>query len=503
MHKSLTRRYAGILLSATLLALTAGCTKDSATVSAADVEKDTPVAVSFDTYLQNSRQSTRGTYPAAPVGMIDDAQLKTSGFGVFAQYTGSTAWTSYTDKATTPFNFMWNQQVGWTEGSSAWTYSPVKYWPNDNQPADNNGAQGSQEHSYLSFFAYAPYTAVATPGSGMDHTATATDDGIVKITANNSNVSDSYLTYRTSNTTPYSTESSVDLLWAIPQKDLYKTKATGEGYTTGTVNLAFKHALSLFTITVQGLFDHANNDDTSITYPDDRDMYSHILIESVDFGDSPLFKEGNMYVAPNPVDATVPHWDVNSATGQNITVDGLDVNSTLSNSYLEGTVKKFWDEATPANGLLKDTDMDEDGDVDAADALALYNLLPKGVSHEEVPLYYETDHYYMVLPNKEYRDANPSKNMKVRIVYYVITYDERLTLVKTGYPKFFSIVKNDITATFDTFSFEPNKKYKLRLQPGLTSAKFEVTAVDGWDTPLTIDPEVVDWYETPIEYNVE
>ena len=109
----------------------------------------------------------------------------------------------------------------------------------------------------------------------------------------------------------------------------------------------------------------------------------------------------------------------------------------------------------------------------------------------------------MVLPNDEYRAGNPSKKMTVRMVYYVITYDERLTLVKTNMPKYFSIVKNDITATFDNFSFAPNKKYKLRLQPGLTSAKFEVTVVDEWDTPLTLDPEVVDWYETPIEYNVE
>jgi hypothetical protein len=89
------------------------------------------------------------------------------------------------------------------------------------------------------------------------------------------------------------------------------------------------------------------------------------------------------------------------------------------------------------------------------------------------------------------------------MVYYVITYDQRLTLVNANRPKFFSIVKNDITATFDTFSFAPNKKYKLLLQPGLTTAKFTVTMVDSWDTPLTLDPEVVDWYTTTTEFNVE
>lgn len=494
-----------IVLLALFVLILVGCTNSDMTDSAEAHQAEKQEAVTFDSYLQRTTEgngTTRTTYPATN-GQMDNNKLKQSGFGVFAQYAGSTAWTSYTDKSTTPFNFMWNQQVGWNAGSTAWTYSPVKYWPNDNNPADNNGATGSQEHSYLNFFAYAPYVEVVPSTGALTPTAaTASDDGIVAITTNATNAAGSYLTYRTSATAPFDPDENVDLLWAV-QTDRYKTDAAGYGYVNGTVDLQFKHALALFTITVQGLFDHANNDDTSITYPDDRDMYSHILIESVDFSDSPLFKEGNMYMAPNPADATVPHWVVNSAIRQGITIGGLDINSSLSNSYLDGTMYKYWDEATPANGLLKDTDMDEDGDMDAEDALALYNLLPMGVSHEEVPLYYETDYYYMVLPNKEYRDDTPSDKMKVHMVYYVITYDERLSLVKAGYPKYFSIVKNDITATFDAFSFEPNKKYKLRLQPGLTSAKFEVTVVDGWDTPLTLDPIVVDWYSTPIEYNVE
>ena len=33
----------------------------------------------------------------------------------------------------------------------------MKYWPNNNNPADGSGATGSQDKNYLSFFAYAPY----------------------------------------------------------------------------------------------------------------------------------------------------------------------------------------------------------------------------------------------------------------------------------------------------------------------------------------------------------
>ena len=491
-------------------------------------------AVTFRTYIGNGE--TRATYPADAggngiVGTIDNDRLKETAFGVFAQHAGNTVWSSYGKSV--PFNFMWNQQVTWDTENGVWTYAPVKYWPNDNQPADLNGATGSQAHSYLNFFAYAPYQKETTPASGFDVKTYDGDDsdpdhdGIVQVTANSANVSASYIYYRTSNTKPFDVDESVDLLWAT-QRDLWKTKDSGEGYVDGQVGLSFKHALSLFTVTVQGLFDHADNDDATPTYPDDRDIYTKILIESVDFSGSPVFTEGKMYIAPNPDNADVPHWEVNDEDANsddtpdhqyNIVVDEEDVNPTFANRYLDGTWKKYWDEddagetdAANLKSFLQLSDQDDDGDMDVDDALALYNQLPKGVSHDEVPLNYTNydtendkyeDYYYMVLPNDEYRTAHSDKKMTVRMVYYVITYDERLTLVKTGMPKYFSIVKNDITATFDNFSLKPNKKYKLRLQPGLTSAKFEVTVVDDWDTPLTLDPEVVDWYETPKEYNVE
>lgn len=484
---------------------------------------DADMLVTFSPML-TAEKETRAVYPTTGEGGMTDLRLKNFGFGVFAQYAGNTAWTSYTEKSTTPFNFMWNQNVSW-DGTSAWIYTPVKYWPNDNQPADDNGATGSQTHSYLNFFAYAPYTEVAAPATGFDvkdvdgnSDGKPDHDGIVKILNNSTNIEDSYIYYRTSNDVPFDADESVDLLWAT-KRDCYKTDAAGYGYVDGKVNLVFKHALSLFTVAVQGLFDHANNDDTSTTYPDDRDMYSKILIESVDFSGSPMFREGKMYVAPNPDDADVPHWEMTAGKEYDLIVAGEDVNPTFANRYLDGTWKKYWDEddigeSVPANlkSFLQLSDQDDDGDVDADDALAIYNQLPKGVSHTEVPLNYTNydsekgkyeDYWYMVLPNDEYRAAHSSEKIQVRMVYYVITYDERLTLVKTGYPKYFSIVKNEITATFDSFSFEPNKKYKLLMQPGLTSCKFEVTMVDGWDTPITIDPEVVDWYSTPIEYNVE
>lgn len=59
--------------------------------------------------------------------------------GIFAYYTGGNDWTT----SDLP-NFMYNQPVTRTGSTAPWTYSPLKYWPNN--PADK-----------LSFMAYAPY----------------------------------------------------------------------------------------------------------------------------------------------------------------------------------------------------------------------------------------------------------------------------------------------------------------------------------------------------------
>lgn len=63
--------------------------------------------------------------------------------------------------------FMFNQKVTYEGG--AWTYSPVKYWPNDTQ-------------AKVSFFAYAPYESSETGDRVGIVTSTKTDTGTPKIT---------------------------------------------------------------------------------------------------------------------------------------------------------------------------------------------------------------------------------------------------------------------------------------------------------------------------------
>jgi hypothetical protein len=162
-----------------LLALT-GCSKNEA-----GNDSDAPVPVRFEAGSPEVFKSR---------SLIEDeSALQGAGFGVFAYYTGATAWVSAKTSATP--NFMYNQQVIY---SSGWTYTPVKYWPN---------ADGEK----VSFFAYAPYTSNTTGFS----TNTAAGAPIIS----------------------YTWEASNDLLY---DKQIDQVKGT----VSSAVTFTFKHALA-------------------------------------------------------------------------------------------------------------------------------------------------------------------------------------------------------------------------------------------------------------------
>ena len=89
-------------------------------------------AIEFSTYLGRNAQGSRGTETST-------TSIQNSGFGVLAYYTEQK---NFAD--TNKPNFMWNQNV--TYSNSAWSYTPVKYWP-------------TKAGDKVSFFAYAPYVA--------------------------------------------------------------------------------------------------------------------------------------------------------------------------------------------------------------------------------------------------------------------------------------------------------------------------------------------------------
>lgn len=86
-------------------------------------------AITFSTYVNKTRAS-----------VVDTEYIKDYGFGVSAYYTKDKNF-----EAGEFETFMDNTKVYFDEQKGAWTYSPIKYWPNN---VDDK----------LSFFAYAPYS---------------------------------------------------------------------------------------------------------------------------------------------------------------------------------------------------------------------------------------------------------------------------------------------------------------------------------------------------------
>jgi len=120
--------------------------------------------------------------------------------GILASFTGQTNF----DGANVTPGFMYNQPV--TKNGTTWTYTPLKYWPNN--PEDK-----------VSFFAYAPYNATGVTLSGADHTGYP------------------YLTYEV----PAAEANQTDLLASLPLLD-----KNGENLT-----FTMKHALTKVNIIVK------------------------------------------------------------------------------------------------------------------------------------------------------------------------------------------------------------------------------------------------------------
>lgn len=117
----------------TLLLLSA-CSQNEVT----EVSPDAHPQVGFGVY---TGVPTRGV-DMTTESMKDDPTdaNKYGGFGIMGYFTGQDKFENVKTDVTP--SFMHNQVVQYKSG--AWTYTPVKYWPN-------------REHDKISFFAYAPY----------------------------------------------------------------------------------------------------------------------------------------------------------------------------------------------------------------------------------------------------------------------------------------------------------------------------------------------------------
>lgn len=211
---------------------------------------ETPI--NFGTYLAQSKTTRAGetaTASASDASEMTTDELKKTGFGVIAFYTGTTQYEAGLTKVAP--NFMYNTVVSIKNGDKDWSYSPIKYWPNGGQT--EGGVTSGEAAKYLSFFAYAPYKNVdKTTGS------TGSTPGITALSANNA-TGDPTVTYVLG-----ATGAEGDLLWGTAGTNGVTTSDGDQVGTTfanakaavnanltkmkvgGKVQFNFKHALAKF-----------------------------------------------------------------------------------------------------------------------------------------------------------------------------------------------------------------------------------------------------------------
>jgi hypothetical protein len=175
-------------------------------------------------FLENAIGFTPATLSDDPFRSTGDLSTATlDAMTVFAHYTG----TDDFNASSTP-NFMYNQLVT-KSAASVWTYSPVKYWPAQNQK--------------ISFFAVAP--------------APSADNGIEIV---NGNAYTGYPTFRI--TPPVSPAAQADFCMATPILNATYTNPNGNesNDTDGQVKFHFEHAMAKLTFSAK----YSSNEDFGI-----------------------------------------------------------------------------------------------------------------------------------------------------------------------------------------------------------------------------------------------
>lgn len=422
--------------SLALLAFMASCSSSNDDLTGgAPSPKESSVPLTFGSYLGRTATSRAGA-----TGVQTTSTLATNGFGLFAYYTDNS---SYDGTSSKP-NFMYNTQVkGTTSGTTtSWSYSPLRYWPNETGTDGTNGAT-SKGTDHLSFFAYAPYVeATATTGAVTDNTV-----GITALTKN-SDAGDPKVSY----TVAADPAKSVDLLWGVsntatwdnvtgtalnltvgkPYIDLIKPK-TGQN-----VSFNFKHALTRLGLTVQGAFDQVA---AGGTLKDAKITVAKVEITGAGFAAKGVLNLNN-------TTAGEPLWDTSAADAGtlSLTLDGDNLNETIKDA----------------------------GDVDAAKQKEGVTATQKGLLKDNT--------YFMFIPGT----ATTAKPLKVKITYYTTTDDPNLA---TGYTRVENVITKSISAADPGLKFEAGKAYTLNLVLGMTSVKVTATVADwtdGTDTQVNL-----------------
>ena len=440
-----------IFFAAVAALVLAGCAKNETFVNVADQD-----AVSFGAYT--GRVETK----AGPTDDMNLDALKDHGFGVFATYSGTKDFEDPSLAGATN-DFMFNEWVKYDATAAAWTYSPIKYWPN---PTNGQNADAQK----VSFFAYAPYANPAATGETVGITGFSIEGGHNMVHYGFSNDKD----------TP-----NVDLMWGYKAKDTSTNPATytinnNLTRTTDKVKFIFQHLLSKLGGSQEG----------DITDPTDPNYVANGLIikaspvvdptaeynvdGSGDFGGN----KGSKITVSKIIVESAP--EVDAITGLPVTDSNGD-NVTYATGIQTGKLDLYTGEfaldaaaqpvqfkqtlsADPTE-LAANTDYSELADIIKEPVtFTTFAALPIGVTKKAVNVYKDENSPIILVPG-----TRPV--VDVTITYYVRTYDEKV-------PGGFSEVPQTVFGRVKFPLIEKNKKYNLLMILGLNSVEFEASVED-------------------------
>lgn len=481
-----------VFIFAAIAALFASCSEEQLATQNVQANADDNT-VNFSVY------TPRATRAGTP-GDIDNENIKTIGFGVFAYYTP----TNQYDAKATP-NFMYNQKVWFDDApaKSEWVYEPVKYWPNE-----YGNAAISDDVDRVSFFAYAPYVEFI-PTTGKPDPEAYTGDDLenyqnknIIYTKKNDATGDPIINYVV-DTNP---ATSVDLLWGVnadpttyapignnevtqnkaglPFIDLVKPSNPLPGYDQNGNRIKFnlRHALAKVKVTIDYIADAFTPDGTSEVIDADA---TRIFVRNITMGGFAM--EGALNL--NNTEPNIPLWkDVDG--DKDLAFNPIQFNDGRKDGK-EGTVGG--DQKNEPNQYLNE-DIIENGVKEAvADGKFTDGVKTSGVTNEPVLLFggdeSENGGFFYVIP----RDAD--EDVDVEIVYDVETIDPKLAGKLSDLETRGSSIENIISkkAIFgEGVDFEAGKQYEIKIHLGMTSVKIDATVTDWVDSGNSVDVDLPD-----------
>lgn len=495
-----------IFFFAAAAAMMAACSENDQLALNQEIQSQQDKGIQFSVYT--NRAMTR----AGQAGALDtDALKEGDGIGVFAFHTNNS---KYDERTSLP-NFMYNQNVKFDAevgDNGAWTYEPVKYWPNE---FGSNAV--SEDIDYVSFFAYAPYVAVnpttgipevdmkefdaeefaaylgyesvidfqtkeeyksipdATEALKMLYTKQQQGKNITSI-SRNADKGDPIVRYVV-DTNP---QTSVDLLWGVAADASFKGLADGQDQitagncyldlskqigTTDSIKWKFYHALAKLNVQIIAAADVATEGQDTYEPADAENLAeaTKIYLRSIDFTGFATRGALNLHSEATTADYKVkPNWT---------NYDGTDLTA--------GTVT-FYD------GL-------KDGKEGYTDNINT-NETPRGLNPEliEEPTTTTWAKKNQGIPTKEYvnlfagaeeaTDAifviPTNERMSITVIYDIETRDTLLSQnLSDGFTKG-SRVQNKISQTLQNLKLEAGKSYTIKLVVGIESVKVTVDVED-------------------------